>query len=45
MARTSSRPVIIAVVIFVVLAAVIKLAGAPIYDWIKALHGPASGSH
>lgn len=45
MARSSSRPVLIAIVVFVIFAAVIKLAGAPIYDWIKALHGPAGGGH
>jgi hypothetical protein len=45
MARSSSRPVLIAIVVFVVVAAVIKLAGAPIVGWIKTLHAPASGGH
>jgi formate hydrogenlyase subunit 3/multisubunit Na+/H+ antiporter MnhD subunit len=45
MARNSNRTVLIAVGVFVVIAVLIKFAGAPVLDWLKALHGPAGGGH
>ena len=45
MASRSNRGVWIAVGVFVLVAALVKLAGAPLLDWLRALHGPAGGGH
>ena len=43
MASQSTRTVWIATAAFVLIAVIIKLAGGPILDWLRALHGPAGG--
>jgi hypothetical protein len=43
MPRSSTRAALIAVGVFVVIVIILKLAGAPLYDWLKALHGPPAG--
>jgi hypothetical protein len=46
MPRSSTRTTFIAVGVFVVVVVILKLLGAPLYDWLKALHGaPAGGGH
>ena len=45
MARDSTRTVLIAIGVFVLIAALVKLAGAPLMDWLRDLHGPASRGH
>lgn len=43
MASRSNRAVWIAIGVFVLVAALIKLGGGPLLGWLKALHGPPGG--
>jgi len=43
MANRSRTGVIIAVVVFVLIAAALRLFGGPLYETLLRLHGPAGG--
>jgi len=45
MARSRNTGVFIALAVFVVLAAVIRFYGAPLYQALVRLHGPGPGGH
>jgi hypothetical protein len=44
MAR-SNRGILIALIVFVVIAAVVRFFGEPLYDMLVSLHGRPPGSH
>lgn len=42
MARSSNKGIIIALVVLVAAAVLIKIFGAPLYDMLREMHGPRS---
>ena len=45
MGTRSNRSILIAIVLFVVVAAAIRFFGGPLYDVLLSLHGRGGGGH